>query len=236
MIWENFKPFFHESWHKKMQSFVESEECDRIYAFLKKEGRRGKKIAPLSFDTWRCFKETSYDELKVAIFGLSPYHTFRKGLPVADGLLMSCVNGGKLQPSLEKFYEAIERELYDGLHLTYEKTLDTSYLARQGVLMGNISLTCEMNKAGSHIALWEPFMKYLLEEVLFGTGVPIVFLGKEAGKYEKYVPPFTWHFTVSHPANSSYMNVDWETDGLFRKINKILKDSNGYEIQWLKTI
>lgn len=233
MIWNNFKSYFHESWHKKMQPFIESEECDRIYAFLKKEGRRGKKIAPLSEDTWRAFKETSFDDLKVVIFGLSPYHTFKNGIPVSDGLLMSCVNGGRIQPSLEKFYEAIERELYQGLNLHYEKTLDTAYLARQGVLMSNVSLTCEKNKAGSHLAIWEPFTKYLLEEVLFATGVPIVFLGKEAAKYERYVPPFTHHFTVTHPANAAYMNIDWETNGLFKKINKILMDSNGFKIEWL---
>lgn len=35
MIWEKFKDHFHESWHDVMQPFIESEECDKIYAFLK---------------------------------------------------------------------------------------------------------------------------------------------------------------------------------------------------------
>ena len=65
MIWENFQEFFHPSWHRKIRPWVESEDCDRVYAFLKKESKRGKKIAPLSSNVFRAFKETSYDELKV---------------------------------------------------------------------------------------------------------------------------------------------------------------------------
>ena len=58
MNWDKFKDQFHESWHSKMQPFIESEECDKIYEFLKKESKRGKKIAPLSSAIFRCFKET----------------------------------------------------------------------------------------------------------------------------------------------------------------------------------
>ncbi len=86
MNWELFQDQFHESWHRKMQPFIESEKCDKIYEFLKKESKRGKQIAPLSSDTFRCFRETSYDDLKAIFVGMCPYHTFRNGKPVADGL------------------------------------------------------------------------------------------------------------------------------------------------------
>jgi len=58
MIWEKFKDQFHESWHAKMQSFIESEECDKIYAHLKERSKKGHKIAPLSSNTFRAFRET----------------------------------------------------------------------------------------------------------------------------------------------------------------------------------
>jgi len=35
MIWEKQKNKFHYSWHKHMQKFIESEECDEIFAYLK---------------------------------------------------------------------------------------------------------------------------------------------------------------------------------------------------------
>lgn len=236
MNWENFKNQFHESWHAKMKPFIESEECDNIYKFLKSESQRGKKIAPSSSVTYRCFKETSLDDLKVVMIGMCPYHTFINGEPVADGLLMGCSVTNKLQPSLEKFYQGIETELHDGLNLNYVKNPDVKYLAKQGVLMFNAALTTEMNKAGSHINLWEPFTKYVLEEIISSTGVPIVFLGKDASRYKKYTNPFAWTFTLSHPASASYKQTDWNTEGVFGKVNKVIKDNNNFEIKWLDEV
>lgn len=178
MNWDNFKDFFHPSWHSRIKPFIESEACDKIYAYLKSESKRGRKIAPLSSQVFRCFKETSLDELKAVMFGLCPYHTVRDNIMVADGLLMGCSSTGHIQPSLEKFYEAIDREMYKGKNIKWNKNPDVSYLARQGVLMCNASLTVEVGKPGSHALLWESFMKYLFEEVINTSGMAVVFLGK----------------------------------------------------------
>lgn len=233
MNWEKFKEYFDESWHAKMQPFIESEECDKIYEHLKKEAGRGKKIAPSSSNVFRCFKETPLTDLKVILMGMCPYHTAtRDGDCVADGLLMGCSVTGRLQPSLEQFYGGLERELNEGLNLKYNKTTDVSYLAKQGVLMMNAALTTEINKAGSHITLWEPFIKHFFE-CIETEGAPIVFLGKDAARYKKYVGPFKWSFTVPHPASASYKNTEWDTEGVFGKVNKILKDNNNFQINWL---
>lgn len=233
MNWELFKDQFHESWHAKMQPFIESEACDNIYKYLKSESKRSKKIAPLSSNVYRCFRETSLDDVKVVMIGMCPYHTFVNGEPVADGLLMGCSNTGKLQPSLQKFYEGVEKELFDGLNLKYQKLADVSYLAKQGVLMFNAALTTEMNKAGSHIDIWEPFTKYVLEEIVTPLGVPTIFLGKDASRYEKYTSPFAWNFVLTHPASAAYKQSDWDTEGKFGMVNKVLKDNNNFEIMWL---
>jgi len=233
MNWEKFKWEFHESWHAKIRPFIESEECDKIYEFLKKESKRGKKIAPLSPNVYRAFRETSLDDLKVVIVGMCPYHTFRDGSPVADGLLMGCSTTGIKQPSLQQFYDALEKELYEGFNVHASKKADVSYLARQGVLMYNAALTTEMNKAGSHIGNWEPFTKYLLQNVLDTSGAIYVFLGKDAAKYERYLPPMSWSFTLSHPASAAYRDDKWDSEGVFGKVNKILKENNNVEIDWL---
>jgi uracil-DNA glycosylase len=232
MNWENFKEHFHESYHAKMQPFIESKECDDIYAFLKAESKRGKRIAPLSHNVWRCFKETPYNDVKVIFIGMCPYHTLFKGTPVADGLMMGCSITGELQPSLEQLYGGIERELYGGLALGADKPADVSYLAHQGVFMCNAALTTEIGKAGSHIKIWEPFMKYLLTEVFDWTGRPIVFFGKEAAKYKVHVSPFTFHYCVSHPASAAYKHGEWDSEGVFTKINNHIKLSNGETIEW----
>jgi uracil-DNA glycosylase len=167
------------------------------------------------------------------MIGMCPYHTTKNGMYVADGLLMGCSHTGVIQPSLEQFYNALEKELYEGLNLKYEKSPDVSYLAHQGVLMLNAALTTELNKAGSHIELWKPFTEYLLEEVLSVTMVPTIFLGKDAARYIKHTNPFSKVFVLSHPASASYKNTEWDSEGVFKQVNKLLKENNGWEIEWL---
>lgn len=237
MNWEKFKDKIHESWHEKLRPFIESEECDKIYAFLKAESKRGKVIVPQSDDVWRCFKETPLTDVKVVIVGMCPYHTMtRKGDIVADGLLMGCSHTNYLQPTLDQFYGGIERELYKGLALDRNKNPDVAYLAHQGVLMFNAALTTELNKAGAHQELWEPFVKYLFENVFQFSGIPFVFLGKDAGKTAKHLTGFDWQFPVSHPASASYKNTEWDTEGTFGKVNTLIKQNNGFEIEWLEKI
>jgi uracil-DNA glycosylase len=230
MDWEKFKDKFDESWHNKIRKFIESEECDKIYEFLKNEAKRGKKIAPSSDVTFRCFKETKLDDVKVVLLGMCPYHTFINYEPIADGLLMGCSKTMKLQPSLTKFYEGIEKEI----GIKAFKDPDVSYLAHQGVLMLNAGLTVEMNKPGSHNKIWEPFTKYVIEEILSLLGVPFIFLGKDAQYYERFVGPFTWTFNLSHPASAAYSNGDWDTEQVFTKVNKVIKGNNNHTINWIK--
>lgn len=233
MKWENFKHQFHPSWHGHMRPFIESEECDKIYAYLKSESKRGKKVAPLSMHVWRCFKETSLDDVKVVMVGMAPYHTLKNDAPVADGLLMGCSITEQLQPTLEQFYLGLEKEYYDGLSFDIIKNPDVSFLAQQGVLMLNASLTTEINKAGSHMEIWEPFIKYLFEEVINTLGVPILFLGKDAAKYKKYTGIFSHVFELSHPASAAYKHTEWDTEGVFSKIDVLLEENNGFGVQWL---
>ena len=199
MNWDKFKENFHPSWHAKMKPFVQSEECDLLYAHLKKESKRGKQVAPLSSNVWKAFKLTPMDELKFVMMGMCP-----------------------------------ETEFHKGLNLSYDATPDLSYLAKQGVLLLNASLTVEKNKAGSHIEIWEPFIKYLFENVLVPLGVPVVFLGKDAGKYQRYMGIFSHSFVVSHPASASYKGVDWDSEGVFSSIDQLLMQNNGFSIEWLK--
>jgi uracil-DNA glycosylase len=233
MDFEKFKHQIHPSWHAKLKSFIESSACDDIYAFLKKESKRGKKIAPLSMHVWRCFEETSLDDLKVVLVGMCPYHTFKNDAPVADGLLMGCSITEQTQPSLDQFYRAMEKEFYNGLNLDIIESPDVSFLAHQGVLMLNAALTTEKDKAGSHMEIWEPFIKYLFEEIINHLGVPIVFLGKDAARYKKYTGIFTHVFEVSHPASASYKGIDWDTEGVFKKVNRLLEENNGFSVQWV---
>jgi hypothetical protein len=60
-----------------------------------------------------------------------------------------------------------------------------------------------------------------------------VFLGKDASYFDRYTFPFSWTFTLSHPAAAAYKGTDWDTEGTFATLNKILMDNNGFTINWI---
>ena len=248
LLWEEFEPLFGD-WSRKIKPFFDKGGFDPIYTHLKKESRRGRILTPESELTFRCFKETPFDELRVVMCGMSPYHSIVGRTRVADGLLMGCSITNKLQPSLLKFYEGIHKDVYFKDD-KYCKNPDVSYLAKQGVLMLNIALTTELRKPDKHIPLWRPFADYLFKEVINPTGVPVILLGKEAAHFRTSFNPIygTIVYVTSHPASAAHLNTDWETKDLynrkayekekddvsvFKRVNYILKNRHGIEIEWL---
>ena len=230
---EAFMPLF-GSWWNKIKPFFLQGGFDPIYAELKKSSARGKKICPDSKNVFKAFLECPIDELKCVIIGLSPYHTLNNGNCIADGLALSCSITNYPQPSLDQWFNAIEQELYNGVCVPCIKNPDLRFLANQGVLLLNSGLTCEANIANSHGKLWEPFMEFLFDKIINSTGVPIVFLGKEAQKLEKYTMPFCSIFRLSHPASAAYKGEIWDSEGTFKQINQLLLSNNGFSISWLQ--
>lgn len=237
MRWDKFSHHFGESgWGPKLRPFIESEECDNIYKFLKAEKARGKIMCPEHPNTFRAFKETPYNELKCIWFLQNPFPWFKGDKMVADGIALSCSNTKRLQPSLEQFYWGIEDDLHNGLNLNYEPNPDLSYLCRQGIMMLNTSLTVEMNKPGSQVELWLPFMRYLLEEVIanYNPGLVIVLSGKCSMFLEKYINPLQHHLLFTeHPAAASHEFRSWRHEKVFTKINTLLRDYYDFEPDWL---
>lgn len=236
MDWSKFADLFHPSWETKIRPFIESPECGEIYAQIRAQTGRGKKVVPVYQQTFRAFKETPLDEIKCMLMGLSPYHTLKDGKVIADGVLMSASNTHHLPPSLEKFYEGMEKELFPDSEVGIFRDPDLTYLCKQGVFMFNASMTTELMKAGSHVKIWEPFTKYVLEEIITSTGIPVIWLGKEAKRFDRYVNPFQWRFAVSHPASASYNHTIWDPENAFININKVLKDYNNYHIEWAQEL
>lgn len=235
MDYSKFEPLFGD-WAPKLKTFIESSDFDEIYKFLKSEHNEGKVICPHHSNTFRAFKETPFSDLRCVFILQDPYpwiKTDREGnrIYVADGMAMSCSNTGACQPSLELFYQGME----DDLGIKVPRQPDLSYLAHQGVLLLNTSLTVEMNKASSHGGVWDKFIYYLLEEVIsfYTKGIVYVSFGKNAHIMAKTIIPFLhWGFEVEHPAFAARKDRGWKHDNIFSKINRILKDSNNDQINW----
>lgn len=244
MNWDKFKDKFEEGWGLKLRPFIESEECDKIYQFLKERGRFGHKILPNSLVTYRAFQECPYDKLKCVMIGQDPYPQFYNGVETADGLSFSCGNTGKCQPSLNALYDGMEDDLAAGMDLQMYKEPNLKYLANQGVLLLNSALTVEKDKIGSHsdvngVNIWEPFFKFLIEEVLnsYTIGTPYILLGKQAQNLEKYILPFNYPiFKAEHPSVAARKERKWEHNKVFSSVNTVLKDRSGEWINWYEII
>jgi uracil DNA glycosylase len=238
--WEAFAPLFGQSYRDRIRPKFEEGILDPIYSVLKDTSRKKdvqgnwRKCAPDSNKVFYATIATPLSDLKVVMVGMAPYHTERDNKKVADGLMMSASNHDDyMPPSLEKFYEGLEGE-FSGRNNGWRSN-DLHYLAYQGVLMWNIGLTCEIRKSMSHNLLWYPFQEWFFQEVIGPTMVPVIILGDESEVCKKWLYPTQRHFKLNHPVNASYKGGVWDTKNTFSQVNRILKDNNGYEINWLPT-
>lgn len=232
MEYEDFKNAFGD-WNEQFKPFIESEEFFNIYQKLKGEKEV---ITPSSDNTFRALKMTPIKEIKSIWYLMDPYSKrYKDGTNQATGIAMDCSNtiDGKLQPSLELFYDGITNDLSKK---KIERNPSLEYLCKQGVMMFNTELTCKLNKTGSHARLWEPFQKFFLEEIMAKkTGIIYVLAGKESLRMEKYIQPLgNYIFKIEHPVAASYMNREWNHNNIFQKSNKILRENKGEWIFWDK--
>lgn len=235
--WEIFAPKFGE-WSRYFEPlFRDTNVMENIYAQLKAEGREGVKICPDSVNTFNSFLYTSPASLKVIFVLLDPYPSIKNGIKVASGIGMDCENTGVLQPSLEKFYDAIERSEAEGFDLHMLKPASLRYLCEQGVMFFNTALTVPEKKTGAHTELWAPFMKYFYENVMGQfSGMIYVLSGKESQQMKYHITPLSnYIINLEHPSFAARQYRDWNYDGVFKKINYILKNNNGPEsvINWV---
>jgi uracil-DNA glycosylase len=222
-----FKPKFGTYWDKIKPLFTNG-TMDKIYGVLKEESSKGVKIVPDSADVFRAFLLTPIQELKAVIMAYCPYH--QPG--IADGLCLSCSKTGMLQPSLEKWYEAIEFEFNDGMCLKCEKNPDLSFLAQQGALMLNSALTTREGEPGAHQELWEPFTKYVLEEIISLTSAPVVFLGQQARAFSGLIEATNPVYELTHPSFAARNGTRWDSGRTFRKVKEHINKTNNYELFW----
>ena len=106
------------------------------------------------------FDSCPFNNVKVVILGQDPYH----GPGQANGLCFSVNPGVQLPPSLVNIFKEIQSDL--GVAGPVPENGDLSYLAQQGVLLLNSTLTVEAHKAGSHQgAGWERFTDAVIDKL-----------------------------------------------------------------------
>lgn len=229
---ETFKPKLGD-WADKFRPFIETEAMWNIMQRIKQDSLT-EVVVPKSSDTFRAFSTTKPEDLKVIFYLMDPYpRKYKEGGLQATGIAMDCTNtpDGKLQPSLDVFYDALELEMSHKV----KRSPDLTYLHEQGVMMLNSDLTCKLNKTQSHEKLWEPFQEYFLDHILRSdTQIIYVLCGKASHRMERFISPYCTIFKLSHPAFAFRSGQAWDSEGVFTKINKLLKEKNNNHVFWDK--
>ena len=159
--------FISKSWDAILQDEYEKDYFKKLRIDLTNE-YSNYEIYPKEDDIFNCFKEVSYEDIKVVILGQDPYH----GLNQAHGFSFSVLPGNKIPPSLLNIYKELNNEFnYD--------IPNHGYLikwAKQGVLLMNRTLTVRRGEANSHEKIgWKNLTSRIISEIN-ESPQPIVFM------------------------------------------------------------
>lgn len=203
---------------------VDKQEARKIMGWLKTFNPNI--LCPSLPDIFRAFRLCSFKNCRVVMIGMDPYPDKFMGKPRATGILFGNredVPEDKLSPSLQVIKEsAINFEIPHNI-ITFDQTLES--WAKQGILMINSALTCEVNKVGSHVNQWRPFVSKLLVNLSDReTGIIYILFGKQAQTLKHYInEKHNDIIEVEHPAYFARTNKVMPYS-VFNKMNDLLYD------------
>lgn len=189
-----------------------------------------KVILPSRGKVFKAFRLCPYEDLKVVMLGQDPYPQ----PDVATGLLFANnkeVSEKDLSPSLKIIKEAAINFEVPHNSIIFDQTLES--WAKQGVLLINTALTVEENKIGSHVSIWEPFMRALISNLSKKkTGIVYVLFGKQAVNYGHFIDSrYNYIIRTNHPAYYARMGSKMPSR-VFEEIQRIVEQVYKFNIKW----
>lgn len=190
-------------------------------------------LCPSVKNIFKAFRVCPYNDCKVVILGMDPYP--QKG--VAQGILFANSEDtpdNNLSPSLQVVKEAVIN--YEVPHNTilFDNTLES--WARQGMLLINSALTCEVGRTGCHFNIWKDFTAKLLYNMSTSlTGLIYVLLGNQAQSFKDYIVGPQYIIIDYHPAYYARRGTKMP-HSTFTKINEILDQVYGTKIEFFKEL
>jgi uracil-DNA glycosylase len=224
-----------DEWYEKFKPLINSEYGLWLKKFLAYEWAKNT-IIPSEKDEnlFRCFRETSYNKVKVVIIGESPYPTYveEPEIPTYDGLAFSNSNSFKISPSLRNILKEVER-CYQGLS---SQDWDLSRWANQGVFLINAAQTVvkgnPQNRVKDYQKAWYGFMKYTISLLNKRNDLIWMLWGNHSNKYKELITNNSHGIIeAGHPSPLNTTNP-FIGSGVFIKCNEELKARNMEEIKW----
>lgn len=119
-------------------------------------------IYPLPKYLFYAFELTPFENIKVVILGQDPYFNEINGTIQAMGLSFSVPDNIPIPSSLKNIYLNMIKY---GHKKEFPKSGNLEYLAQQGCLMINTSLTVYANRPNSHTKMWEWFTDEIIDYI-----------------------------------------------------------------------
>lgn len=203
---------------------------DLVRSILSKVIRNNICICPEYSNIFRAFTYVTPDSCKVVFLGQDPYP--QKG--IATGILFANkenTSSDKLSPSLKVVKNSLLKDLQiSEKDITFDPTL--SSWEKQGILMINSALTCELGKPGSHMNLWRPFTSELIKNLSnYNNKIIFVLFGSTASTFKPYINRNNSIIEVYHPAY--YARQGGILPLIFSKINELLQINKETLINWI---
>ena len=211
-------------WRKVILAYPKLNDINKFLEEERKAYWETLDIFPPRYVIFRCFKYFNVKDTKVVLLGQDPYH----GVNQASGLCFGVHDVIPPPPSLKNIMKEMKADL--GIELS-SRTLEQ--WAKQGVLLMNTALTVRQKTPASHMKIWLPFTKYIID-YLNKIQEGIVFVAWGAFAYDKLkdIDKNKHHLIVSsHPSPLSayrkfgdfpaflgskpfskineYVNIDW---------------------------
>jgi uracil-DNA glycosylase len=226
---EYYKEALGVEWYQELKPILYSSMMNNIRAYIiNKRGSKGAEIYPRQEEVFSAFKCTSYSDTKIVILGQDCYHTPGH----AHGLAFSSKHR-VCPPSLRNILKEVDNDIYPK---TYQSRntwrLDT--WANQGVLLLNTALTVEKGNPGSHIGIWQPFTKSVIEVLNKRKGLIYMLWGGYAKQFKTCIDVSNnYVLEAAHPSPLS-ANKGFFGCKHFSKANELLSEKYGKEftIKW----
>ena len=220
---------FGYGWYAKLEK-----ELRKPYFMEIKDISMDNSITPKPDDIFRCFSQTPFENVKVAIIGNAPYCTPN----IADGLAFSTKSTRHIPDTLKNIF----KELEDTMDICRTDP-NLEDWAAQGIFLYNTALTTLERKKNAHTYLWKQFTASVISalnnriDTLNGSA-PILFVlwGHEAHKYEKMIKRPHKVIKAAHPSplsakkgffgcNHFQIISEWFTEKYFNQV-KWVSDNN----------
>ena len=207
-------------WDNALRFFIKSDEFEDVLTYLYNEVDNERRFTPALKDWFKPLVLCPLDHVKVVF--LVPQGTTDPSLE--NGLAISC--NESIRPSMQLYRLKAELAVQYPNHSL--NTGDMSYLASQGILLYNCSITNQIGKLGQHFELWKSFLLYIINILNKKEGLIWCLFG-DTGMEPRINKN---HEIINLKRLPSHRDEVWSSEGLFIKINEELKLKNKSKIVW----